>query len=169
MKFIYLIMSILLISACSSAPSYRSAKNGLSGYSERQINSDHYLVIFNSKSINIDEAHNYALLRSAELTLQQGYDWFTVLNKETQIESQAETSPMGIHASQRQTVTRSCSLLHCQTHTSTPAATSAQIQTTSPRKEVTTQLEIKMGKGMKPNSKSYSAQEVIQQHAPSNL
>ncbi len=78
------------VSGCASKPDYRSATNGSVGYSEQKITEDRYRVQFKSHSKLVADASDYALLRSAELTEQQGYDWFVVTSKETFVESEKQ-------------------------------------------------------------------------------
>jgi hypothetical protein len=74
---------LVLVSGCTSRPDYRSAKNGSVGYSEQKITDDRYRVQFKSHSKTVADASDYALLRAAELTQQQGYDWFVVTSRKT--------------------------------------------------------------------------------------
>lgn len=77
-----LIAAALFLSACASSgpPPYAAAtsQNG-AGYSETQIESNRYFVTYRaSGSTNAAVLEDYAMLRAAELALQNGRDWFWV-------------------------------------------------------------------------------------------
>ena len=71
------------LAACASppaAPPYAAATSGTSaGYSETQIESNRYFVTYRAPSgAEAARLEDYALLRAAELTLQNGHEWFWV-------------------------------------------------------------------------------------------
>jgi hypothetical protein len=74
----------LLLAACASAPTpYQAAQNGF-GYSEQQIEENRYRVIFAGNSVTSRQTvEDYLLYRAAELTVQTGHDWFTVVDRNT--------------------------------------------------------------------------------------
>jgi hypothetical protein len=69
------------LSACASLAPY-GAQQGPSGqgYSEQRIESNRYRVTYNGVGAPGPVA-DYALLRAAELTTAQGYDWFEVTQR----------------------------------------------------------------------------------------
>ncbi|WP_158966190.1 hypothetical protein [Paraglaciecola sp. L3A3] len=165
MKLITIIFSIalLLLSGCASKPDFRPATNGSVGYSEQKITDDRYRVQFKSYSKTVADASDYALLRSAQLTQQQGYDWFVVTSKETFVESEKLQPASSVGVSQTRQVERHCGLLTCKTYSrpSTQVGVNINAGMSNERKEVHSILEIRLGKGLKPNEDSYSAQDVI--------
>lgn len=71
------------LAACATtpaAPPYGAAASPTSaGYSETQIESNRYFVTYRApSSAEVARLEDYALLRAAELTLQNGRDWFWV-------------------------------------------------------------------------------------------
>lgn len=75
-----IIAAFAALTACASTPTYAPAATpGATGYSERQIESNRYFVTYRAAGA-ADPAllQDYALLRAAELTLQNGRDWFWV-------------------------------------------------------------------------------------------
>jgi hypothetical protein len=55
------------------------------GFSELQLESNRFRVNFAGNSYTRRETvENYLLLRAAELTLSQGYDWFTTVERDTE-------------------------------------------------------------------------------------
>jgi hypothetical protein len=82
-----MIRTILFIAAAASlaacattAPPYAAATSQASaGYSETQIESNRYFVTYRAPGgADAGVLENYALLRAADLTLQNGRDWFWV-------------------------------------------------------------------------------------------
>ena len=69
-------LGICLLTACASGPAaYAPAqKSGGYGYTQQQIQNDRFQLSFTGA--NEDEARNLALLRAAELTLDNGYTHF---------------------------------------------------------------------------------------------
>jgi hypothetical protein len=72
------ILSLLLF--CSCATAYRPLKGG-TGYSSSQVASNEFRVRFQGNAdTSLERAYDFALLRSAELTLQNGFRFFSVLD-----------------------------------------------------------------------------------------
>ena len=166
MKYFMTLLTLtlfVLLSGCASKPDYRSAKNGSVGYSEQKITDDRYRVQFKSHSQLVADAADYALLRSAELTQQQGYDWFVITSKETFVESERQQPRSSIGFTQTRQVEQNCGLLTCETRSrpSTNVGVNINTDLNNDRKEVHSILEIRMGKGVKPNEDSYGAQDVV--------
>lgn len=75
----------LILTACATATPYRAAVNSSSGYSEQSIESNRYRVSFSGNSLtNLETVENYLLYRAAELTKQNGYDYFVVADRNTE-------------------------------------------------------------------------------------
>lgn len=91
-NFIAPITLALLVSGCATMnatpyqPFHDRAAGGIhGGYSEQQIAPDRYLVKFHGNSLTSrDRVEGYMLYRAADLTVQKGYDWFTVLDRNTE-------------------------------------------------------------------------------------
>ena len=166
MKYLMTLLTLtvfVLVSGCASKPDYRSAKNGSVGYSDQKITDDRYRVQFKSYSKSVADASDYALLRSAQLTQKQGYDWFVVTSKETFVESEKQQPSSSVGFTQTRQIERNCGLLTCETRSRPSTEVGVNINTgiNNERKEVHSILEIRMGKGVKPNEDSYGAQDVI--------
>jgi len=73
-------LAVLTLAACASGPEpYRAAKGSEArGYQDLQIESDRFRIAYRAEEAQT--AHDYALLRAAELTLAQGADWFRVVS-----------------------------------------------------------------------------------------
>lgn len=156
-----LLLSMLLLSACASQPAYKPASGSGFGYKESQVNDDRYRVHFKARGDKRDEAMDYALLRAAELTLLEGYDWFEVLDRET-IRERERTSEVHTGVTYDRVVTRDCGLLSCRSSAQTVPRYHTGVTTGSTgRKETETVLEIRMGKGLRPSTgDSYDAMAV---------
>jgi hypothetical protein len=66
--------------ACASTPAYAPAASPTSaGYSETQIENNRYFVTYRARgAADVRLLQDYALLRAADLTLQNGREWFWV-------------------------------------------------------------------------------------------
>lgn len=82
------------LAACSSGPTpYQPAAGYDRGYSEQKIESDRYRISFKGNSMTErDTVENYLLFRSAELTLQSGFDSFTIVNRDTDKDSRIRST-----------------------------------------------------------------------------
>ena len=71
-------LSALALTACASLAPYgaRMDPNG-QGYSEQRIESNRYRVTYNGVGA-AGRVADWALVRAADLTTEQGYDWFEV-------------------------------------------------------------------------------------------
>jgi hypothetical protein len=75
----------LLLSACTTPTPYQPLARGSQvsgGYSEQRIEENRFRVAFAGNSLTSRQrVENYLLYRAAELTLQAGYDGFTMVNR----------------------------------------------------------------------------------------
>ncbi|MEZ5987327.1 MAG: hypothetical protein R3B94_15380 [Hyphomonas sp.] len=79
MKRLLFCSAILLVAACASTSPYGpAAKSGAMGYDSLQIESNRFRVSYTDT--DAAKARDRALLRAAEITLEQGKDWFEVTN-----------------------------------------------------------------------------------------
>ena len=74
----------LSLSACVTPTPYQPAHRGLGGYSETRIEPDRWRVTFTGNTVTSrDTVEGYLLYRAAELTLQNGGDWFAMVDRQT--------------------------------------------------------------------------------------
>lgn len=87
----------LTLSACTTATPYQAAtKVGQAGYAEQQIESNRFRVTFAGNSNTPrEEVENYLLLRAAEVTLQHGFDYFVLADRDTDSKSRFYGSGYG--------------------------------------------------------------------------
>lgn len=89
----------LLVAACTTATPYQPYRAEFAGgvhggYSDQQIASDRYVVRFHGNELTSrDRVEGYMLYRAAELTLQQGYDWFLVADRQTEHDVRTYVEP----------------------------------------------------------------------------
>lgn len=77
----------LALAGCQTATTYHPATGqGFSreGYSEQRIEANRFMVSFSGNSVTSrDTVERYLLYRAAELTLQNGYDYFQLVDRNT--------------------------------------------------------------------------------------
>lgn len=97
------ITTTLGLAACQTGPTpYQPGGRYDGGYTESRIENDRYRISFKGNSLTERETvENYMLYRAAELTLQNGYDTFTIVNRDTDKDSRIRSSGgfMGSHMS----------------------------------------------------------------------
>lgn len=76
------------LSACATATPYQpytAAGASSGGYSETRIASDRFRVTFQGNTVTErDRVERYLLYRAAELTVAEGYDWFSLVDRDTE-------------------------------------------------------------------------------------
>jgi hypothetical protein len=82
------------LSACATVnPYHPAARPGGYGYSEQRLETDRFRISFQGDTATKrPEVENYLLFRSAEVTLQSGYDYFVVTNRAN--ETDRRTDPV---------------------------------------------------------------------------
>jgi hypothetical protein len=86
-RLLVLALSASVLTACATSPTLyapQSAPRG-AGYTEYRLEAGRYRVTFQGNpGAPVNQVSDYALLRSAELALRDGYDWFRVADRMTQ-------------------------------------------------------------------------------------
>jgi hypothetical protein len=76
------------LGGCAGPTPYQpstSLSGSSGGYSEQRLASDRYRVTFAGNSMTSRETvENYLLYRAAELTVQQGYEWFIMADRDVE-------------------------------------------------------------------------------------
>jgi hypothetical protein len=89
-------LGLTLLSGCVTPTPYAPADASRSeprGYSETKIEANRYRLKFSGNSSTPRETvENYMLYRAAELTLAQGYDWFSIVERKTDEDKQTTTT-----------------------------------------------------------------------------
>jgi hypothetical protein len=87
------------LAACATPTPYQPNVRGTStsgGYSEMRLEPNRFRVNFAGNSLTSRETvEGYLLFRAAELTVQNGYDWFAVVDRDTdkKVRSYVEPDP----------------------------------------------------------------------------
>lgn len=89
------VAAALAVGACATPTAYGPADApGAGGYSETRLERDRYRVTFAGNSVTSREQVEMALLlRAAELTVADGYDWFATVNRATDRDSRLVATP----------------------------------------------------------------------------
>lgn len=163
-----LILTTMLLAGCASQPDYREATKGGFGYTESKYSDTQYRVQFKARGTDKGKAMDYAMLRAAELTLAQGYDWFLVTDRETLVDKEnVQLSPQ-VGFSRRYATVTDCGVLTCRTS----QFPSNQFETGvfiggSEQSEIESTLNIEMGKGARPDKgSSFDALQVSENLTP---
>ena len=88
----------LLVAGCAGKPTpyqpMSSSSRVAGGYSETRLAADHFRVTFVGNSFTSRERVEASLLyRAAELTLQEGYTWFLIEDREVEHQVQRDLRP----------------------------------------------------------------------------
>lgn len=86
LRHVLLGAGMILLAACASATPYGpAAQGGGFGFSEQRIEQNRFRITFRGNSSTSRETvENSLLYRAAELTVQQGYDHFIVVENDTE-------------------------------------------------------------------------------------
>ena len=77
--------SLMILSACASTTPYQEASKlgAFDGYSQTLIEDDRARVSFGGNSLTeLETVENYLIYRTAELTKERGYDYFTLIDSD---------------------------------------------------------------------------------------
>jgi len=78
------LVAALALAGCVTAvgTAYAPAGEKGYGYQDTRIESDRYRIVFSGDgATSPDLVEDYALLRAAELTVENGYDWFRIVSR----------------------------------------------------------------------------------------
>ena len=94
LRLITLAAMTLLATACATSTPYGPAEGGRGyGFSEQRIESNRYRITFRGNSVTDRETVENALLyRAAELTVQQGFDYFVAIENDTEADKSYTTT-----------------------------------------------------------------------------
>ncbi|MCC2978859.1 MULTISPECIES: CC0125/CC1285 family lipoprotein [unclassified Sphingomonas] len=87
----------LLVAGCATETPYRPATGSgfnRTGFSERQVEANRFLVNFAGNTVtDRDTVERYLLFRAAELTLQNGFDYFVTVDRQTDRQARTYSTP----------------------------------------------------------------------------
>ena len=160
------VLTALAVAGCATKTPYKPAEErGEEGYTETRLGENRYRVSFVGNSITPAETvKDYALLRAAELTLQQGYDWFQVAERDKAEKTRSATTVgSGFSFPGHTTVYQRCGVLSCQTAVahSPGFSTGFGVASTSTSSAFSYSFEVFMGKAPMPKTAdAYDAREL---------
>jgi hypothetical protein len=89
----------LSVAGCATETAYRPATGTgfyRTGYSDTRIEPNRYRVTFSGNSVtDRDVVERYLLFRAAELTVQNGYDYFVMADRDTDRQQRVYSTPNG--------------------------------------------------------------------------
>ena len=86
--------ALAALAACATATPYQPLRGSSGGYSSQQIEANRHRVTFvGNQYTSRERVENYLLFRAAELTLQNGFDSFTIVRRDTERDLDVRTSP----------------------------------------------------------------------------
>lgn len=86
--------AVLTLSACATATPYQPASRSDGGFAETRLESNRYRVTFAGNSLTARETvEDYLLYRAAELTVENGFDWFSAVNRDTEADRRYYAQP----------------------------------------------------------------------------
>lgn len=158
-----ILLALLLLAACATQPVYSPAQHpDEPGYWETRLTENRYRVSFVGQSgTSSDQVKNYALLRAAELTMGAGYDWFQVVDRETQERSRSNEPRVSIG------VGTGCYPFGCRVIGSR-WYTGASVHSWPYQDRHRTSIEILMGKGKPEDPNSVYSAEELSRHLRDN-
>lgn len=72
----------LALGACATPTPYQALEPDEGGYSEERLSEKQYRVVFRGNArTSPEQVERFLLRRAAELTLENGYDWFRATNR----------------------------------------------------------------------------------------
>lgn len=87
----------LLVAGCATETPYRPATGqgfNRTGFSDQRIEANRFLVTFAGNTVtDRDTVERYLLYRAAELTLQNGYDYFITVDRQTDRQARTYATP----------------------------------------------------------------------------
>ena len=85
------------LSACETATPYQPLRAGSEvsgGFTDQRLDQNHFRVTFRGNSMTSRErVETYLLYRAAELTLQNGDDWFAMVDRNTERNARTYVEP----------------------------------------------------------------------------
>lgn len=97
LSFAASLSAAMLLSSCMTPTPYQPEVRGQrihGGYSEEPLGDNRYRVTFDGNTLTSRErVEGYLLYRAAELTVQNGYDWFRIVDRETERDRRTYVEP----------------------------------------------------------------------------
>lgn len=89
-------LSTLVLAACATATPYQPVGDGKFGFAEQKLESNRYKITFaGNSSTPRQTVENYLLYRAAEITLFNGFDYFVLVQQDTNEETRYSGGTVG--------------------------------------------------------------------------
>lgn len=86
LRLIAALAALAALGACATATPYQAVGDGTRGYASQKIESNRWQISFSGNSLTSRQTvENYLLYRAAELTLEEGFDHFRVVQRDTEV------------------------------------------------------------------------------------
>jgi len=86
---LFAVLALITLTACARPTPYQVADSGGHGYSEQQTGADQYRIGFDGNGVTTRKTVDlYLLYRAAELTVENGFDYFIVGSRQEYIDPQ---------------------------------------------------------------------------------
>lgn len=147
------VLACLALGACASSPQYVAADGSSDfGHYSTKLADNRYRVVYNGNNrIDLNKTKDYALLRAAELTLQEGYSWFEVVDRAATTRERNVNDPhSGVGIERSYEVERNCGLLGCTERVRPSTTVGMHVETGRPEEKHSYALEVLMGNGEMP-------------------
>ena len=110
------------------------------------------------------EVYDEALVKAAHKTLKKDYDWFRVINRETEEETRTTENRSGFEAGYERVPVRSCGLLTCRTDYRTERRAEFSINDERETTRYNIEIEFEAGWGAMPRrGETYDARLIVQE------
>lgn len=94
-------LSVAMLTSCITPTPYQPEIRGQrihGGYSEEQLGDNRYRVTFDGNTLTSRErVEGYLLYRAAELTVENGFDWFRIVDRETERDRRIYLDPAPLY------------------------------------------------------------------------
>lgn len=144
---------LLALAACTTAPTVYgpATSNSETGYREMRIENERYRVTFRANpDLKPPQVEDLAMRRAAEITVAQGYQWFNVVNRSTDLVSGRSGGGTGV------------GIGGSSGSYGSGVGVGVSFDLSGDTRRYETTLEILLGRGEKPaNPNAYDAQQVL--------
>lgn len=96
MRLFVIAIAAAALAACASPTPFEPANGSRYGFADLKIEENRYRISFRGNSLTTKEQVETALLlRAAEVTLENGYDHFTIVSDDTETQRQVRVTDLG--------------------------------------------------------------------------
>ncbi len=149
---------VLVAGGCAAPTPYEPITDGM-GYGDQKLEQDRYRVWFAGNSVTPrPTVENYLLYRAAEVTLDNGQDWFEVVDQTTEVDTAYRTNATALYPGGFAPFPYSYRTLGVGTYT----ARSRPIT----RYEAFAVIMLKSGERPADNARAYDARQVVEALGP---